>query len=67
MPDALLENFGKILRSNNKDTHKKDAENEKFRENLGKLFQDLEINEEQEPISDDENELNKSKSSTSSL
>ena len=67
MPDALLENFGKILRSNNKDTHKKDAENEKFRENLGKLFQDLEINEVQEPISDDENELNKSKSSTSSL
>jgi hypothetical protein len=72
LPEKFLEDSGKVLRnyntrSNNEDTHKKDVENcEKFRENLDMLFQDLEIDEVQEPISDDENELNKSKSSVSS-
>lgn len=73
LPEEFLENLGKDLRSdntwsNNKDTHKKDVENcENFRKNLDALFQFDEDGEVQEPISDDENELNKSKSNTNSL
>ena len=71
--EKFLENWGKDLRSdnnwsNNKDAHKKDAENcEEFRKNLDALFQYNKDDEVQEPISEDENELNKSKISTNSL
>ena len=52
----------------NNDANKKYAENsEDFRKNLNAIFQYDEDDEVQEPISDDENELNKSKSSTNSL
>ena len=73
VPEKFLEDSGKVLRnyntrSNNKDTHKKDVENcEEFRKNLDALFQFDEGDEVQEPISEDENELNKSKISTNGL
>ena len=73
LPEKFLEDSGKILRnyntqSNNEDTHKKDLENcEEFRKNLDALFKFDEDGEVQEPISEDEDELNKSKSSTNSL
>ena len=73
VPEKFLEDFGKKgLRdndwSNNKDANKKDAENcEEFRKKLSALFQFDEDDEVQEPISEDEDELNKSKSSTNSL
>jgi hypothetical protein len=73
LPEKFLEDSGKVLRnyntrSNNKDTHKKDVENcENFRKDLDALFQFDEDDEVQEPISEDEDELNKSKSSTNSL
>ena len=73
VPEKFLEDFRKkALRdndwSNNKDANKKDAENcEEFRKNLSALFQFDEDDEVQEPISEDEDELNKSKSSTNSL
>ncbi len=72
LPEEFLENLGKDLRSDNtwnknNDAYKKDVENcENFRKNLDALFQYDEDDEVQEPISDDENELNKSKSSVSS-
>ena len=71
--EKFLENWGKDLRSDNNwnknnDAHKKDVENcEEFRKNLDALFQFDEDDEVQEPISEDEDELNKSKSSTNSL
>ena len=71
--EKFLEDSGKVLRnyntrSNNEDTHKKDVENcEDFRKNLDALFQFDEDGEVQEPISEDEDELNKSKISTNSL
>lgn len=70
--EKFLENWGKDLRSDNdwnknNDAHKKDVENcEEFRKNLDALFQFDEDDEVQEPISEDEDELNKSKSSTNS-
>ena len=73
LPEKFLEDSGKILRnyntqSNNEDTHKKDVENcEEFRKNLDALFKFDEDGEVQEPISEDEDELNKSKSNTNSL
>ena len=73
VPEKFLEDFRKkALRdndwSNNKDANKKDAENcEEFRKNLSALFRFDEDDEVQEPISEDEDELNKSKSSTNSL
>ena len=52
----------------NNDANKKHAENsEEFRKKLNAIFQNDEDDEVQEPISDDENELNKSKSNTNSL
>ena len=71
--EKFLENWGKDLRSDNdwnknNDAHKKDVENcEEFRKNLDALFQFDEDDEVQEPISEDEDELNKSKISTNSL
>ena len=71
--EKFLENWGKDLRSDNdwnknNDAHKKDVENcEEFRKNLDALFQFDEDDEVQEPIREDEDELNKSKSSTNSL
>ena len=73
VPEKFLEDFRKkALRdndwSNNKDANKKDAENcEEFRKNLSALFKFDEDDEVQEPISEDEDELNKSKISTNSL
>lgn len=73
LPEKFLEDSGKVLRnyntrSNNEDTHKKDVENcEDFRKNLDALFKYDEDDEVQEPISEDEDELNKSKISTNSL
>ena len=71
--EKFLENWGKDLRSDNNwnknnDAHKKDVENcEEFRKNLDALFQYNKDDEVQEPISEDENELNKSKISTNSF
>ena len=71
--EKFLENWGKDLRSDNdwnknNDAYKKDVENcEEFRKNLDALFQFDEDDEVQEPISEDEDELNKSKISTNSL
>jgi hypothetical protein len=73
LPEKFLEDSGKVLRnyntrSNNEDTHKKDVENcEDFRKNLDALFKYDEDGEVQEPISEDEDELNKSKISTNRL
>lgn len=73
VPEKFLEDFEKKdsrdnNRNKNNDANKKYAENsEDFRKNLDALFQNDEDDEVQEPISDDENELNKSKSSTNCL
>ena len=68
VPRSFLENDEKMHsrddnRNKNNDANKKYAENsEDFRKNLDALFHNDEDDEVQEPISDDENELNKSKS-----
>ena len=72
-PMSFFENDEKMHsrddnRNKNNDANKKHAENsEEFRKNLNAIFQYDEDGEVQEPISDDENELNKSKSNTNSL
>ena len=72
-PMSFFENDEKMHsrddnRNKNNDANKKHAENsEEFRKNLNAIFQCDEDGEVQEPISDDENELNKSKSNTNSL